>query len=191
MIETILLTFLISKLKGYRLKPLFKTWDIYLILFFELVYWILQGAVFLGDYSFIRYAGVFKSVYLYSFFILIFRYKLYYSAILGSVSIVIGSLLNKIAISANNGKMPVFPTLSYLTGYATIDSFSKVNDIHILGNSATKIKFLTDFIDTGYSILSIGDVFIRLFVFVIIFNAIKYLNNNKEEYGLDLNKLLK
>jgi len=189
MIETILFTFLVSKLKGYKLKPLFKTWDIYVILFFELVYWILQGAVFLGNYSFIRYAGVFKSVYLYSFFILIFRYKLYYSAILGSISILIGSILNNIAISANNGRMPVFPTLSYLTGYASIDSFSKVNDIHMLGNSSTKMKFLTDFIDTGYSILSIGDIFIRLFAFLIIYNAIKHLNNNKKR--MDLNKLLK
>lgn len=187
MIETILFTFLVSKLKGYRLKPLFKKWDIYVILFFELVYWLLQGAVFLGNYTFIKYAGIFKSVYLYSFLILIYRYKLYYSAILGSISIVIGSLLNNIAISANNGRMPVFPTLSYLTGYATIDSFTKVNDIHILGNSATKMKFLTDFIDTGYSILSIGDVFIRLFAFIIIYNAIKQLNNNKEEYRLNLN----
>jgi len=185
MIETIFLTFLVSKLKGYKLKPLFKTLDIYVILFFELIYWLLQGSVFLGNYSFIRYSTVFKSVYLYSFFILIFRYKLYYSAILGSISIVIGSTLNNIAISANNGKMPVFPTLSYLTGYASVDSFSKVNDIHILGNSSTKMKFLTDVMDTGYSILSIGDIFIRLFAFIIIYNAIKHLNKNKVENRLN------
>ena len=181
MIETILLAFLFGKLRGYKLKPLFQTWHIYIILSFELIYWFLQGSVFLGNYSFVKYAGMFKTVYLYSFFILIFRHKLYYSAISGSICIVIGSILNNIAISANNGAMPVFPTLSYLTGYATVDSFSKVNDIHILGNSATRMKLLTDFIDTGYSILSIGDIFIRLFAFIIIFNAIKHLNIPKEE----------
>ncbi|GAA0727765.1 hypothetical protein GCM10008905_25750 [Clostridium malenominatum] len=78
--------------------------------------------------------------------------------------------------------MPVFPTLSYLTGYATPDAFSKVDDIHVLGNSSTKLKFLTDIIDVGYSILSIGDIFIRVFVFIIIFNTIKHMNRREYMY---------
>jgi hypothetical protein len=72
--------------------------------------------------------------------------------------------------------MPAFPTLSYLTGYVKQDVFTKVNDIHALGSSATKLKFLTDVIDIGYSIMSIGDVFIRVFAFIIIFSAIKKSN---------------
>ncbi|NFR66958.1 hypothetical protein FDF48_16555, partial [Clostridium botulinum] len=55
----------------------------------------------------------------------------------------------------------------------------KVNDIHILGDSSAKFKFLTDIIDVGYSIMSIGDIFIRLFVFIVIFNTIKHINNIK------------
>ena len=54
-------------------------------------------------------------------------YREYISAIIGSIFVIVGGILNDIAISANNGYMPVFPSLSYLTGYAKIDSFSKVN----------------------------------------------------------------
>ncbi|MGN0028014.1 MAG: DUF5317 family protein, partial [Clostridium sp.] len=78
------------------------------------------------------------------------------------------------------GYMPVFPSLSYLTGYAKVDSFSKVKDIHILGNSSTKLKFLTDIFDIGYSVLSLGDIFIRCFVFIIIYNTIKKINLTNE-----------
>lgn len=178
MLETIILAFIIAKIKGYKLKPLFKSWEIYPVLGFELMYVIMQISVFIGDYRFIKYAGIYKTLYLYSVLFLVFKYRLYISAIIGSGFIFIGTALNKIAIAANNGSMPVFPSLSYYTGYATPDSFSKIKDIHVLGNEATKLKLLTDIIDIGYSILSIGDIFIRLFVFVIIYSAIKYLNND-------------
>ena len=85
----------------------------------------------------------------------------------------------------------MFPKLSYVTGYATVESFNKVNDIHILGNSETKLKFLTDIFDIGYSILSLGDVFIRFYVFIIIFKSIKHINETSyienEEFIQNLN----
>ncbi len=93
----------------------------------------------------------------------------------------IGGGLNDIVIKANDGFMPVFPTLSYLTGYAKPEAFVIVKDIHMLGNSQTKLKILTDFIDLGYSILSIGDVFIRAFVFIIIYTSIKKINNQRRK----------
>ena len=93
---------------------------------------------------------------------------------------VIGGALNDIAIKANGGFMPVFPKLSLWTGYAKLDSFTKVNDIHILGNANVKLKFLTDIFDLGYSILSIGDIFIRFYIFIIIYSSIKSINNNSE-----------
>ena len=51
--------------------------------------------------------------------------------------------------------------------------------IHVLGNAETKMKFLTDFIDLGYTILSIGDLCIRVFVFIVIYNAIKKINSRR------------
>ncbi|MEW9094334.1 MAG: DUF5317 family protein [Clostridiaceae bacterium] len=181
MLETILLALVIAKIKGYKIKPLFKSWTIYPILVFELMYLFVQGNIFKENYNFIKYANTLETLYLCSYLALIIKYEQYISAIIGSACIFIGTILNKIAISANNGKMPVFPTLSYSTGYAKPDAFMKVDDIHILGSSSTKLKFLTDVIDVGYSILSIGDIFIRLFVFIIIFNTIKHMN--KVEYS--------
>lgn len=176
MIETILLALVYAKARGNKLKPFFKSWAVYPILIFELMYIILEVMLFHGDYRLIKYTSLFHYLYLLTFLILIIKYKLNTSAILGSIFIFIGTMLNNIVIRANNGKMPVFPTLSYLTGYAKLDSFTKVNDIHILGNTATKLKSLTDIFDVGYSIMSIGDIFIRVFAFIIIVNAIKVIN---------------
>ena len=176
MIEPILLALFFAKVKGYKIRPLFNAWPIYPVLAFVLMYVILEVMLFQGNYTFIKYASTFHYLYLLTFLILIVKYKLNVSAIIGSVFIFIGSALNNIAIAANKGKMPVFPTLSYLTGYAKPNSFMKVKDIHIMGSGVTKLKFLTDIIDVGYSVMSIGDVCIRVFAFIIIFNTIKAIN---------------
>ncbi|MFT5871532.1 MAG: hypothetical protein ACI8WT_000452 [Clostridium sp.] len=179
MIEPILLALFFAKIKGYKLRPLFKTWAIYPVVVFVLMYVILEVMLFKGNYIFIKYSNTFYYLYLLSFLILIIKYKLNVSAIIGSIFIIIGSVLNNIAIAANNGKMPVFPTLSYITGYAKPDSFMKVKDIHILGSNVTKLKFLTDIIDVGYGVMSIGDVCIGVFTFIILFNTIKIINKTK------------
>lgn len=176
MIETIIIAMLTAKVKGYKIKPLFKCWEVYPVLFFVIAYVFLNMGVFSGNYNFIKYARFIETAYICSFFFLIIRYKQYISALTGSMFIFLGTILNKIAISVNNGKMPVFPTLSYITGYAKPDAFTKVNDIHVIGNAATNLKFFTDIIDLGYSILSIGDIFIRLFTFILIFSTIKSIN---------------
>lgn len=189
MIETLLLAMLVAKFKGYNLKPLFKSWTIYPILVCELMYILFEISIFMGEYRFTQYVGVLKLLYLYLFLVPIIKYRQYYSSIIGSSFVVIGTVLNKIAIRYNDGYMPVFPKLSYWTGYVKLDTFNKVNDIHILGNSETKLKFLTDVMDIGYSILSIGDVFIRAFAFIIIYNVIKYLNTEKNS-KIQIYKLL-
>lgn len=181
--ESILLAFLISKIKGYDIKKIFRIWQIYPIFLCVLIYVGLQVTVFLGNYSFIKYSKIFETIYILSFIFLILKFRLYYSAIIGSMFIFIGSILNKIVISANNGKMPVFPKLSYITGYINDSSFINSNDIHALGNEATKFKFLSDIIDIGYSVMSVGDVCIRMFAFIIIYKSIRYIN------GRDVNIL--
>jgi hypothetical protein len=182
MLETILLAIIIAKIKGYRPSTLFKSWPIYLIFIFELIYVISQAKIFMGDYSFIKYSSIIEKLFLSVFLIFVLLYKQYISAIIGSVFMVLGGFLNNIVISANNGKMPVFPKLSYLTGYANQDLWSKISGIHVIGTETTKLKFLADIFDFGYCIMSIGDIFIRVFVFLVIFNTIKHLegNNSKE-----------
>lgn len=186
MIETIIIAMLVAKIRGYKLKPIFLSWEVYPILAFAGLYMFLNMEVFLGNYNFIKYAGILETIYICTFLILIYRYKQYVSAIIGSIAIIIGTLLNKVAIYANGGKMPVFPTLSYITGYVRPDVFTKVKDIHVMGSEATKLIFLTDIVDLGYSILSIGDIFIRFFAFIIIYSCIKSANNIKEKVDDDV-----
>lgn len=181
MLETIIISLIFCKIKGLKIKPLFKNWTIYPVMFMELIYIIIQVNIYFENYSVINYVGILKTMYLCSYLPLIFRYNQYISAIIGAGFVVVGGILNDIAISVNNGYMPVFPTLSYVTGYAKSDSFSRVNDIHILGDSTTKLKILTDIIDVGYSVLSIGDLFIRVYVFIIIYNVVKLLNTTKDK----------
>lgn len=173
MIETILIAVIAARLRGYKIKPILSSWHIYPTIFMVALYCVLNFGIFFRNYNFVQYSGLIEFIYMCTFFILIFKYKQYTSAIIGCVCVVIGTVLNKIAIYANGGKMPVFPTLSYITGYINSESFGRINDIHILGNYAVKLKILTDFIDLGYSVLSIGDVFIRMFTFLIIYNCIK------------------
>ena len=79
-------------------------------------------------------------------------------------------------MAANGGEMPAFPSLTYFTGYLKSDTFSKIQDIHMLGDSSVKLKYLSDIIDIGYSILSIGDILIRVFVVIIIYVTVKKTN---------------
>lgn len=176
MLETIIIAFIACKVKGYKIKGIFKNWAIYPVLILEVVYLFCQINIFMGNYFVIKYVGTLKTTYLCSYLPLIFVYNKYIQAIIGSIFIAFGGFLNDIAIKANNGFMPVFPKLSYLTGYGKIEAFDKVNDIHILGESSTKLKFLTDIFDVGYSVLSIGDIFMRVYVFIIIYSVVKEIN---------------
>lgn len=176
MLETILIASLVAKVKGYNIKPLFRSWTIYPIVILEILVIAVQVTIFSGNYDFAWYLNLSKSLYLAVYLFLILKYNLYGSAIIGSAFMIGGGILNDIAIKANNGFMPVYPTLSYLTGYVKDNTFDVINDIHIIGNSETNLKILTDFIDTGYSILSIGDILIRVFVFLIVYNSIKKAN---------------
>jgi len=189
--ETILLAFLFAKIKGYKIRPLFKSWTIYPLIIFEIIYLIGQVAIFSGNYKLIGFITSLKPIYLSTYLLLVFKYDIYINSIIGAIFVFLGGVLNDIVIKANEGFMPVYPTLSYLTGYIKPEVFYLVKDIHILGNSQTKLKILTDFIDLGYSILSLGDVFIRIFVFIIIYNSIKKISKlaTKEERYVKTNRI--
>ena len=68
----------------------------------------------------------------------------------------------------------------------TPQMFGAADALHVLGNAETKVKFLTDYIDYGYSILSVGDVFIHLFFCIMLYSLIKAVNihfgNAQESY---------
>ena len=181
MIESFLLALLVAKIKKYKLAPLFKEWTVYLVLAFLLTYLYVNFSISQGNIALIKYATVFRIIYAFIFGIMIFKYNLYKTGFLGVALIVLGGLLNSIVMKANGGKMPVFPSLSYVTGYMKPETFKnleKYDSIHIQGSSTTKLAFLADKIDLGYTMLSIGDVFIFSIVFLIIYNMIKHLNRS-------------
>ena len=89
----------------------------------------------------------------------------------------VGSFLNRFVMSQNGGKMPVYATLSKYTGYFDESVLGTIDQVHILGTEETNYKILTDFIDVGYSILSIGDVLIHAFIFLVVYETIKAVDS--------------
>lgn len=179
MIETLLIALLISYKRGYDLKLLWKEKAFYPLFICEGSYWLIQLLLFNGNYIFLPYVHIFKTLYLCTTLFIVFRFQLYKYALLGSSCVLLGGWCNDLAIWANGGKMPVFPSLSYWTGYIKPEMFGVVDQLHILGSSTTQFKILTDFIDLGYSILSIGDVLIRILPFIVIYQGLKSATSQK------------
>lgn len=172
----VLLAIIVGKLKKYRVGQALL--NKYFLPFYiaELIYIIYQINIFCGNYFFIPYGPYLKNATLVTLLIPIYIYKLYLPAFAGSGCIVAGSLLNKLVIFANDGKMPVYASVSRLTGYFSEAAFAKVDSTHVIGSANTKLKILSDFIDLGYCVISIGDILIHLFVFIIFYYSIKAVN---------------
>lgn len=185
MFETIILALLFVKIKKYKIKPLFKSWTIYPVLFLELVHIIFQINMFLGNYYFVQFAPVLKQTYMYMLLIPIFYYEQYFAGLLSSGFIIAGTVLNKFVMAMNGGKMPVFPKFSYITGYTSPEAFAAIKGIHIVGDANTHWWFLSDIIDIGWSILSIGDILIRCFCFITFYYTIKTLNSDNPKTIMD------
>ena len=176
MIEIVLLAALFGKIKHYKMRYLFRAWSFYPVLVTQIVLVLLQLSVFLGYYGFVQYASWIKTATILSFIFPLLSFRLYRPAFIGSGSIVLGTLLNRLTIAQNNGKMPVFPSLSYWTGYVKPGTFDAIRDIHVLGTMDTHLKFLTDYIDFGYSILSPGDLLIHFFPLLMLYSLMKQVN---------------
>lgn len=179
MIIYILLAFLIARMKGYSIKPVLRDRSLYPLFVAEILYLMLQTSVFLGYYRFIPYAGTFKTLYLYTLIVPIVVHRLYKAGFTGSIMLTVGSFLNRFVMSQNGGKMPVYATLSKYTGYFDEKVLGTIDQVHILGTEQTKYKILTDFIDVGYSVLSIGDILIHAFIFIVVYDTIRSYHSSK------------
>lgn len=173
--------------KQYNLKYIFQSWTVYPPLIAAIFYLFIEISVWNQWTWFYPYQYLIKTITLLTYIPLCIKYKLYenenneihnsYISIIikapmfkATFCLGLGSILNKIAISANNG-MPVFPSNTYWTGYVKPDF---VHDgIHILGNAYTKLIPLCDWIDVFYSVWSPGDILIRLYAFIILYYGIK------------------
>ena len=185
MVVEILIICFLAKIKNYKLKYLFYSWTFYPVLAAQCILIIFEFSVFWDIYYFVKFAPIMDFLIILSFIFCIFKFKLYKPAIIGSVSVIFGTVLNKLVVAQNGGKMPAFPSLSFITGYLDPEIFSSADRLHALGNNATKLKFLTDYIDFGYCVLSIGDVFIHMFFCILFFSMIKAVNIH---YGVTTGK---
>jgi len=182
--------------KQYNMKLVFKEIYIYLPLLFLILYLILEVLIFNNITWFLPYGAIIKQVTLLSYLGLIVRYELYNSMYekyrdkgfiafitspfsLAIFCLCVGYFFNYIAIVSNNYHMPLFNDLSYWSGYTDIHSFT-VDSFYILGDYKSKYIIFCDIIDLGYTTLSIGDVFIRFYPFVILFFSIKKSNEMKK-----------
>lgn len=176
MILSILISYLLAKKRGFSARPVFHCIWLFPFFLVELTHMFFQWSVWHENYTYLPFASIIKKAYLYSLFLPILRYQLYKPALLGSCSILIGTLLNRIVIAANNGRMPVYPSLSYRTGYFSGVALSNYDSLHILGDSQTPFWWLSDYIDIGFGILSIGDLFVHSFTIIILYSTLKALN---------------
>jgi hypothetical protein len=137
MIETYVICILFAILiKKCSLKPILKYWGTYLFICVEVFYIYLQSEIFKGDYSLLEYESNIKPIFTLILFIFIFKYKIYIQTIIASAFMGIGHLFNYIVIQANNGNMPVYPSISIYTNYAKSNVFDVVqqyNTHRILG----------------------------------------------------------
>lgn len=173
MLEILLPAVILAKIKHYKLKYLFSSWAFYPILVSQLFLIFMQINVFAGNYYVLKYIPAIKMAIPLSYIFSILLYQLYRPAFIGCGFILLGTVLNRFVIWQNGGKMPVFPSLSYVTGYVRSNTFDANSGIHILGNIYTKFAFLSDYIDVGYSVLSPGDLLIHFFSFLMLYYTIR------------------
>lgn len=182
MLDAVLLAFIIAKIKRYRVTGIFKAWPMWPVFFFLITNLIYQLLIFSGNFQLLNFVPVNRTLSLLSFLVPVIVYKRYRSAIIGAVCIFLGSAMNRFAMELNGGKMPVFPTISRMTGYLSHDALinaSQYDNIHIIGSSETKLKFLTDIFDTGFGVLSLGDLLVKAYAAIITYSVIKHVNTAK------------
>lgn len=191
MIETWVIAFIYAIKKKYNIKLIFKDWPIHLPLMMLCLYIVCEILIFNDNYSIVQYGTQIKQITLLSYSGLIIKYKLFDSQnenqknelirfltspfMIAMMCLIIGYGFNGIAIAANNGHMPVYPSNTYFTGYTDVNSFTK-DSFYILGDQNSKVIPLCDSIDIYISNLSIGDVLVRIFVGILLFFSIKRSN---------------
>lgn len=182
MILFILLGVLFAALRGKRPRSLLHEPSLIPLAVLEIVFWVFQISAWRGDYRFVPYGSWLQTASILSLLWPILKFRLYPRALAGAAMVCAGSLLNRIAMAANAGSMPVYPTLSRLTRYYQEGAIAASGDArHILMSGDTKLNFLGDFIDVGFSVMSVGDLMIHGFVALVVYGVAARLNETKEK----------
>jgi hypothetical protein len=174
MLIFILIPLFMLYFKGYRLRAPLQIWDLYPFfaacachLFFVINAWC-------GNHSFVRFAAILQYFMIFTLLIPVVRRRIVYPTFVGVGLTMVGTLMNHIAINANGGKMPVYPTVSKWIGYYKDGQLDgSIDQLHVLMDESSKLVFLTDYFDLGSCVLSPGDVLIHAFASIIVYYSAK------------------
>ena len=173
MLLEIIVVCLFARWRGYKLSRIFSAAAVYPVLLVQAVAIAAEFSLFFRVDWFYFLLPYLEGASILSFLPAILIYRLYPAAMGGSACVLAGTALNRFVISQNGGKMPVFPSLSYLTGYVTPDMLDSLETLHTLGDAGAKYRFLSDVIDYGYCILSVGDLLIHFFFCLMLYSLIR------------------
>lgn len=180
-IESIVIALLVVKYQRLKLKPFIQSWNMYALCGLLLLYIGLTISTFLGFHELIQYRNWFQCIVVSVFAFMAGFNNLSWKRIITSLGLLLsGGFLNRIAINLNNGKMPVFPSLSISTGYISHDmllDMTKFSPVHTIGNYfTTKAIPLCDIFDLGFTVFSVGDPLFYIGLAVILVGVVKKLN---------------
>ncbi len=175
MLIFILIPFILARIKGYRVLELFKVVDIYPLFGVCACHAFFIFNAWCGNHSYVRFANLLQFLLIFTLILPIIRRRITIPALVGAGLTMIGTIMNKIVISANDGMMPVYPTRSRMIGYYKTGQLEggTIDELHVIMDSSAKLRYLADYIDLGTCILSPGDLLVHSFASIIIFYTIK------------------
>ena len=174
MLIFILIPFVIARIKGYRVWRVFRVPDLYPFLAACAVHGFFVMNAWMGNHSFVKYAAILQYFMIITLVLPVLLRRIFVPTMVGVGLTFAGTMMNKIAINANDGKMPVYPTVSKWIGFYKEGQLDgTIDDLHVLAGSSTKLFLLTDYFDFGTCVLSPGDLLIHSFASIIIYYSIK------------------
>lgn len=184
--EIIILSLIISIIKGGKISNIVSVEFKHPVIILLGVGLQVVGIFLQNTYNplFIKYLS-YVNIISYLIFIIGLSYN---SNLKGFKFLSMGGLLNFLPILVNGGKMPVsLKALRIINNESQIELLLNNRVLtHSLANKATRLKFLIDFIPLGKpyifpKVISIGDVFFSLGIFIFIYYYSKTEEGDYEE----------
>ncbi|MDR7857699.1 DUF5317 domain-containing protein [Tissierella sp.] len=188
-IETMTLSLLLGKLAGGKIRNLeylyIKGWYLFAISFLVEIASLLIVSKSIGNLSIII-EDKFYYIHIFIYLLLIIGLSMNFDEN-GFKIVLLGSISNFIPLVLNNGRMPVsVNALKYSKLYNQLSLLEEGRILtHTLTSETTKFLYLCDIIPIPDpyifpKIISIGDIFIALGLFVLIFSYMKRKYKNHE-----------
>lgn len=186
MLIFILIPFVIARIKGYRVFRVFRAPDLYPFLTVCAVHGFFIVNAWMGNHSFVKYAAILQYFMIATLLLPVLLRRIFAPTMVGVGLTFVGTIMNKIAIRVNDGKMPVYPTVSKWIGFYKEGQLDgTIDDLHVLADGTTKLPILTDYFDFGTCVLSPGDLLIHSFASIIIYYTIKSVCNRSEKTAVE------